>query len=57
MGGWNNFSKALVEGLRVAGINTYHFSMPVQERKFSDEVLSQWMDVQGFIYPPGRSFK
>jgi phenylacetate-CoA ligase len=49
MGGWNNFSKALVEGLRVAGINVYHFAMPVPgEEVFPIEVLPQWMQIQGF---------
>lgn len=53
MGGWNNFAKALVEGLRVAGINTYHFSMPVPgEEVFPIEVLSQWIDIHGFYLSP-----
>jgi len=53
MGGWNNFAKALVEGLRVAGVNVYHFSMPIPgEEVFPIEVLSQWMDVHGFYLSP-----
>jgi phenylacetate-CoA ligase len=53
MGGWNNFAKALMEGLRVAGINVYHFSMPVPgEEVFPIEVLSQWMDIHGFYLSP-----
>src|SRR4030042_1544954 len=49
MGGWNNFSKALVEGLRVAGLNVYHFAMPVPgEEVFPIEILPQWLDIQGF---------
>jgi len=58
MGGWNNFSKALVEGLRVTGINTYHFSMPVPgEEIFPIEVLPQWMDVHGFYLSPRPLFQ
>ena len=53
MGGWNNFGKALLEGLRVAGINVYHFSMPVPgEEVFPVEILSQWMDIQGLYLSP-----
>ncbi len=49
MGGWNNFSKALVEGLRVTGINHYHFGMPIAgEEIFPIEVLPQWLQIQGF---------
>lgn len=48
MGSWNYFSKALLEGLRTAGITVYHFSMPVPgEEVFPIEILSKWMDIQG----------
>lgn len=56
MGTWNYFAKALIEGLRVAGINVYNFSMPIPgEEVFPVEVLSRWMNIQGF-YLSARPF-
>lgn len=49
MGTWNYFAKELMEGLRTAGMTTYHFAMPVAEEEvFPIEVLSQWMQIHGF---------
>lgn len=49
MGTWNYFAKDLLEGLRTAGITTYHFAMPVPgEEVFPIEILSQWMEIHGF---------
>jgi phenylacetate-CoA ligase len=49
MGTWNFFARCLLEGLRTAGITTYHFAMPIEgEEIFPIEVLPQYMDLHGF---------
>jgi len=56
IGTWNYFAKALLEGLRVAGITVYNFSMPVPgEEVFPIEVLSRYVAIQG-IYLSARPF-
>jgi len=53
-GSWNSFSVTLLEGLRTAGIQRYHFTMPAAgEEVFPIEILSRWIDIHG-IYLSSR---